>query len=170
MFRVPVDDQNSPRWFYDQLIVSAPQFQVLRDGEPSVGFLLRTEPKERGGRTILGTVYMPSVSGDLSKLFDWMLEQLLGLSPTYLFVLDAGFWDASDKRLREILMFHEMCHCDQARDAFGTPRFNRLTGEPIWRLIGHDIEEFNAVVARYGAYSPEVLKFVEAVHAGEAQQ
>ncbi|HLY04876.1 MAG TPA: putative metallopeptidase [Rhizomicrobium sp.] len=154
---------SAPSLHYRKLIKSEKQFEVLRDGQPSAGFLLRDKPKFKGGRIILGSVHMPMVNGDLAPLFDWMLERTLGFMPTYLFILDGEYWDKGTETEREILMFHEMCHCDQARDEFGAPRFNRATGEPVWRLIGHDIEEFNAVAARYGEHSEDVRRFAAAL-------
>lgn len=168
MFTLPPEDETSPRHFYDLLVSSAPEFELLQRGAPDVAFLYRTEEKIRAGRKVLGTAYIPGVQGDLSPLFDWLLEYLLGGKPDFLFILDGGYWAGATARMREILMFHEMSHCDQQRDQFGSPKFHRMTGAPLWRIVGHDIEEFCAVVARYGEYDEGVKAFVAAAKAGEA--
>lgn len=168
MFRVADDRAHSPVDIYSRLVASEPEFQVLKDGSPDVAFMFRQEPQFKGGRIILGTVHMPMVNGTLSKLFDWLLEDKLGLSPTYLFMLDLEFWRGADPRRREILMFHEMKHCDQAVDQYGAPKFTR-DGQPVWRLVGHDIEEFNEVVRRYGAYSDDLRNFRGAMQEGDAR-
>lgn len=45
------------------------------------------------------------------------------------------------------LIDHELCHCD--RDADGS-----------WRIIKHDLEDFIAVVARHGAWTKTVKKYL----------
>lgn len=48
------------------------------------------------------------------------------------------------------LVEHELYHCAQAVDEFGSPKFNAITERPIFAIKGHDIEEFVGVVRRYG--------------------
>jgi hypothetical protein len=103
---------------------------------------------------------MPRVNGELSSLFDWMLERLLGRVPDFLIVLDGGHWAKADARAREILIYHEICHCVVAVDAYGAPKFSRTTGLPVWALTPHDVEEFNAVVRRYGAHTQAIQEFI----------
>lgn len=50
-------------------------------------------------------------------------------------------------------------------DEFGEPRFTR-DGNPIWRVIAHDVEEFVDVVARYGADATDTRALVSAANAG----
>jgi hypothetical protein len=170
MFRLPPEDETGPRAIYEQLIERAPEFDTLRMFKPDVAFLLRLKPKFRHGKRVLGTCYLPGVQGDLSDLFDWLLEYTMGGSPTFLFVLDDEYWGSAGVRAREILMFHEMSHCGQKRDQYGTPKFQRESGEPVWSIIGHDIEEFNAVVARYGEHDESVRAFIAAARDGEANK
>lgn len=142
------------------------EFAELRFGEATIDFLLRREPKVKNMRQVLGTCYLPRVQGDLAPLFDWLLAGLLGHEPTFLIVLDSTYWvDATDLQ-REILVYHEISHAVQARDAFGGPRFDR-NGLPVWAIRDHDVSEFIPVVRRYGAHTEEIKQFVEAIRASE---
>jgi hypothetical protein len=60
------------------------------------------------------------------------------------------------------LVEHELYHCGQAISAFGFPKFSEATGRPVWRIVGHDVEEFTGVVRRYGVVSPDVAALVKA--------
>ena len=142
------------------------EFQHLVDGEATIDFIFRTSEKISQGRRVLGTMCMPRVDGQLKDLFDWLLEDKLGRWPDFLMILDWEFWadEASDLE-REALVYHELCHAVHAvNHSTGELRFTR-DGTPIWGIVGHDIEEFNAVIRRYGAWKADIRHFLEA--AGE---
>ena len=143
-----------------------PEFQDIVAGGAVIDWLLRREPKMKGGRQVLGTAYMPSVQGELRQLFDWMLERLLGRTPDFLIILDLAYWSEASTLEREILCFHELKHCQIARDLFGSPKFHK-NGQPIWALAAHEIEEFHDTVRRYGAHSDELGRFLAAVREHE---
>ncbi|HOV59228.1 MAG TPA: putative metallopeptidase, partial [Rhodanobacteraceae bacterium] len=146
-------------------LLRLPDFQHLVDGEATIDFIFRTTELITGERRVLGTMCMPRVDGRLSKLFDWLLEDKLGRWPDFLMILDHAYWfDEATPREREILVFHELCHAVHAKDRFGAERFTR-DGAPIWGIRAHDIEEFNAVVARYGVWKDDIRAFLDA--AGE---
>jgi hypothetical protein len=149
-------------------VLLLPEHEDLARGEATIDWLFRTAEKRKKGRRILGTCYMPSVQGDLSDLFDHLLEQHCGRSPDYLIVLDWVYWQGASPREREILCFHELKHAGQARDIFGGPKFDR-EGRPMWAVHPHDIEEFDDVVRRYGVHSVDVASFLQAV-AGHMEQ
>lgn len=144
-------------------ILEMSEHHDIRAGDAVIDWLFRAEIKKKQGRFILGTCYQPRVTGDLSDLFDDMLEKLLGRRPDFLIVLSWDYWRDASPREREILCFHELKHCAQARDMFGAPRFNRDTGLPIWAIQGHDIEEFDDVVRRYGIHSNDLERFMRAI-------
>lgn len=147
-------------------VLAMPEHAHLVDLDADIKWLFRTEPKIKAGRYIYGTCYTPKVNGELSDLFDWMLEHLFGAMPDFLVVLDLDTWEewaGSDKR--EILVFHELTHAVQAVDKNGAPRFD-MDGKPVWAIKGHDVEEFISVVARYGQWSDEIQAFVEAAQGG----
>jgi len=158
---LPADDAHSPMRHYERL-VRLPEFEHLRDGEAHVEFLFRNHPVIRGGRVVLGSVHLPTVQGQLKDVFTWMLEDKFGTLPDYLVVLDWDYWAESDGRNREILVYHELCHTVHAVDKEGSPRFTE-EGRPVFALVGHDVEEFSAVVQRYGAHSTDLVKFMAAM-------
>lgn len=161
IFTPSTDEPGSPLAIAARLL-RLPEFQHLVDGEAAIDWMLRTGPQViEGQRLILGRVHIPSVQGKLNSLFEFLLEEKLGRVPDFLIILDGQYWADADARDREVLVYHEMCHCIHAVDQYGSQRFTR-DGAPIWALRGHDIEEFDAVVRRYGLHSEELRRFVDA--------
>ncbi|MEY8688482.1 MAG: putative metallopeptidase, partial [Leptothrix sp. (in: b-proteobacteria)] len=107
--------------------------------------------------------YKRQVQGALRPLFDWMLTKEFGDDPRvdFLVILDREYWLAATDLQREILVYHELCHCQQAIDKFGEARFD-ADGLPVWSLRGHDVEEFVSVVQRYGAHNGDLQALVRA--------
>lgn len=156
-------------------LLDLPEHSHIREAEARVEFLMRGHAEVKGGRQVLGTVFRPDVNGRLREVFTWMLEEMFGPGDDsgddaerppidFLVVLDAEYWLDGDDRDREILMYHELCHIQPAFDKNGAQRFDRETGLPVLTLAGHDVEEFKAVVERYGAYSEDIRQFVAAVN------
>lgn len=157
-----------PAEIYHRL-VKLPEFQHLNGEEPPIiEWMFRNDEVIRGGRRILGTVHIPRVQGALAGFFTWMLIERFGGLPDFLVALDNRYWQEASDIEREILVYHEMSHMDIKLDKFGFPKIDRETMRPTFCLRGHDIEEFNAVVRRYGAHSADVRAFLAAVADGEA--
>lgn len=165
LFQVPEPGELHPAHYFERCL-RYPEHEHIRDGEPAFQFLYRTQPLVRGGRQVLGSVHMPTVQGQLRDVFAWMLEQTFGTLPDFLVILDRDYWTSCTDREREILMFHELSHVEQKLDKWGAPRIDRDTGKPVFGLVGHDVEEFTAVVRRYGAWNPELAAFIEAARGG----
>lgn len=146
-------------------VLSMPEHRHILENDIDLAFLFRTEEKIVGGRQVLGTVYEPRVQGGLRDVFEWMIRLLLGRLPRFLVVLDEGYWQAADERLRTILVFHELCHIQQKVDKYGSLRFD-ADGLPVYGIRSHDVEEFTAVVARYGAWNDEIRQFIRAAGEG----
>ena len=162
MFLIPDGDgAEHPQTHYEKLI-NCEEHAHLKLGEPNVAFLFRVAALQEQGRQIIGTCFIPTVQGRLRHMFEWMMEEMLGSVPDFLFVLDHDWWFHASPLEREILMFHEMMHAGQAKDRWGSPRFNKDSGKPVWAIRGHDVEEFTATVSRYGAWQPEIASFVAA--------
>ncbi len=166
-YSVPDDGENAPAAILERLVGTCDEFVHLREGEPRILILFRNVPKTKGGRDVLGECMMPTVQGSLRSMFEWLMVERFGFYPDFLIILDRGWWEAVDDQAREALVFHELMHADQAVDQYGAPRFNKDTGLPVWRIRAHDVEEFNAVVRRYGAWVPDISAFVRAVSHGE---
>ena len=146
-------------------LLKLPEFGHLRDGEAKIEWLMRKFEKIKAGRRVLGTCYMPMVQGELRDMFEWLLYDLFKILPDFLIVIDNEYWQEAGARDREILVYHELMHCGQKVDQYGEPKFTR-EGLPCWAILGHDVEEFVAVVRRYGAHSGDIQRFIEAAEAG----
>lgn len=147
-------------------LLRLPEFEHLKAGEARIEFLMRGHEQIFAGRRVLGTCHLPRVQGRLKDVFIWMLEEKFGELPDFLIELDMTYWlDEAGEREREILIYHELMHADQAVDKFGTPRFDQ-EGRPTWRIRGHDVEEFSSVVRRYGSWSDELRAFIASAEEG----
>ena len=63
----------------------------------------------------------------------------------FLIILSEEFWNRCPES-REPLLYHELCHCG-VNDDF----------EP--KILAHDLEEFGAVVRRYGFWLEDIRRF-----------
>ena len=153
-----------------QTVLLMPEHAHLVDGEAAIDWLLKRDEKIKGGRQVLGTANIPRVQGELNPCFQWLLENYFGRMPDFLIILDREFWLSATRRQREILVYHELTHCIHKKDMFGDPLYDE-NERPRWGLRGHDVEEFTAVVRRYGAWNPDLAAFFEAAktHALEAR-
>lgn len=130
--------------------------------QASIGFLWTSAECTAKGRTVIGMAERPSFrcnkwqkARQERQIVDWFD----GI-PDFLVTLDAHYCaDCSDVEFLA-LVEHELYHCAQAEDEFGSPRFNQQTGIPVWTIRGHDVEEFTGVVRRYGVVSDEVRDLV----------
>lgn len=143
-------------------LMNDPEHNHLRENEIRIEYLFRHESKQKGGKFVLGSVHEPTCQGEMRPLFEWLIERLFGSMPDYVMILDRGFWNSVTPQTREALIYHELCHIKQKLDEYGSPRFNRITGQPIYGLVAHDLEEFQAVVAKYGEWSPDIADFIAA--------
>ena len=78
------------------------------------------------------------------------IHEWFGDLPDFLLTFDALYAAQVDDSSFCALVDHELYHCAQAEDEFGMPKFNSSTGEPVWAMRGHDVEEFVGVVRRFG--------------------
>lgn len=156
------EEANHPAIIAERLM-QLPEHEHLKDLDATIDWLMRNDEKIRGGRRVLGSVHLPGVRGELSDLFDDMLIGLLGRTPDFLIILETDYWNEATPLQREILVYHELSHCQQKVDRYGAPRVNS-DGSPVWGLRGHDVEEFTQVVRRYGAHNTEIQEFINAAN------
>lgn len=144
-------------------LMRLPEHKPLAEHEVQFGYLMRNTPKEKGGKTELGSVHAVKTmaQGAFKDLFGMMLARLLGSLPDYVIVINAPWWEQASARDREALIYHELCHVKQTIDEFGALKFDK-DGYPVWRIVEHDLAEFNAVVARYGAWQGDISGFLAA--------
>ena len=70
-------------------------------------------------------------------------------------IIDAAVWERLDESKRLALIDHELCHVERTED--------EKTGDIGWRLVGHDLEEFRAVVSRHGMWANDIEEFDNAL-------
>lgn len=75
----------------------------------------------------------------------------------YVLVVNAGVWAALDGPTREALIDHELSHVGMDKNG-------------NWKLFGHDLEDFIAVVRRRGAWMEEARRYLEAAEEHKTEQ
>ncbi|WP_343718631.1 putative metallopeptidase [Achromobacter dolens] len=90
------------------------------------------------------------------QMIEWF-----GRVPAFLITLAAHYCATCSDAEFCALVEHELYHIGHAPDPYGAPAFDK-EGRPKLRIVGHDVEEFVGVVARYGP-SVDVQRLVEAV-------
>lgn len=136
-----------------------------------IGFLWTNAPARKRGRTILGTaeIFQRRGSGWTKARQEAQMAAFFGGVPDFVITISAPY---AARCLEEgshanigALLDHELCHCGQALDNWGAPRFNQQTGRPIFTMRGHDVEEFVGVVARWGAAATMTEALAQAAQA-----
>ena len=138
--------------------------------EADIGFLWTNASNRKRGRVVLGEARKGEPDSSKGKWIaarqEAQLREWFGEVPDFLVTLYAPWVADADAVSACALIEHELYHCAQVRDEFGSPRFSQTTGLPIWAIRGHDVEEFVGVVRRYGAWSSDVLAMVKAANRG----
>lgn len=98
---------------------------------------------------------IPKVQGPFRVLFEWCVAGLVapvldGEDPDFLILVDIAIWESLDAERRERLVYHELKHVVVREDEYGVPRLNKETGDPMLKLVPHDIEAFDDEIRRYG--------------------
>lgn len=139
--------------------------QHLRDA--TIGWLWTNAENRDRNRTAAATCQLigPPQAKWPRERSDFQLREWFGLVPDFLITVCAPIAAEMDDWAFCALVEHELCHAAQDQDPFGSPRFTR-EGKPIFRLVGHDVEEFVEVVARYGADATGTRALVTAANAG----
>lgn len=116
-----------------------------------IGALWTAVPNRRQMRTVIATAEMPFFRGSRwvkarqeAQLIEWF-----GDVPDFLLTFWAPWAAEADDASWCATVEHELYHCGQQEDQWGSPKFRR-DGTPVWAIRGHDAEEFVGVVRRYG--------------------
>lgn len=157
-------------WIDDGGVFPSDAFLHLQEASIGVLWANVTAPVagSHGTRTVAG----------LAEVYEarpakrWIMERqnaymhlLFGpILPDFVLTFDAQYFAAETISLATKLavITHELCHCQQALDRFGDPKFNSRTGKPEWSIAPHDVEQFNLVVRWFGAEAAGVQEMVEA--------
>ena len=130
--------------------------------DADLAFLWAPGAFEKAGRTVLGQAeqVMFRAGGWQKARQEQQMVEWFGRVPEFLITLAADYCGICTDTEFCALVEHELYHIGQARDSFGAPAFDK-EGRPKLRIVGHDVEEFVGVVARYGP-SADVQRLVAA--------
>jgi hypothetical protein len=92
-----------------------------------IGFIFRSEPSVSGDKFVVG--HTKKVSYQDQTLLDY----------DFIIWLAKDIYEKWEQKRREALIDHELCHCTKTE-----------TGEA--KIRHHDIEEFEAIIDRYGLW------------------
>jgi hypothetical protein len=135
--------------------------------EAKIGWLWTTAENRNRDRAVAGECRLvpPMQRKWASALQHWLWRYLFDEVPDFVITIDAGYAQVCDDWSFCALIEHELCHAGQAVDGDGAPRFT-AEGGPMFALLGHDVEQFHDVVARYGARAAGVEVMARLANAG----
>jgi hypothetical protein len=143
-----------------------PDHEHLRDA--SIGCLWSNVPNERQQRQVVGTaeIFAPKGNAWQKARQEQQVREWFKDTPDFILTFYAPHACISDDASFCALVEHELMHCSQAVDQYGSPRF-RKDGSPVYALRSHDVEEFVGIVERYGvgAVDSGVAAMVRAANA-----
>lgn len=143
-------------------LVQLDEHKHIVDEELRIEYLMANDTVFKGNKNVIGTTHLPTVQGRLKSLFEMLLRQFFGGDIDFLITIDAVWWEGATERDKEALIWHELCHIRQEITKDGELKFDR-DGNPVFGLVEHDVTAFHSEVARYGAWSPDLQRFVTAI-------
>lgn len=134
-----------------------------------LGVLWTNAENRSQGRTAVGTAELPNPKGNAwqRKRALYQLRLWFGEVPDAIITLDAPYCAGASDAAFCALVEHELYHLRQMESDRSGPMFDKVTGRPVLRIQGHDVEEFVGVVRRYGARAAGVEALVEAARQWE---
>ncbi len=113
--------------------------------EAIIGFVFRSEPSVSGDKLVLGQA--SKLPSKLTPYLDYHFIIWISL-PT---------WHEFSPEKRQALVDHELCHCTMTDE-----------GEP--KLRSHDVQEFTAIIERYGIWKSDLAPFAWAIQKSPQMQ
>lgn len=152
---------HDPRAIAADLVAHEEAHHHLRMGEAVILFLMRSETKVKQGKMELGSMSLTVFSGKNGDVGKWLLVKMCGALPDFIMILDADFWRQASSAARYALVDHELMHGAIKLNGDGEEIFTD-DGRPCWAIKPHDLEEFDRIVAKHGAWSPDIARFLAA--------
>ena len=124
----------------------------LRDARIALAWCTSWKP-DVDGRVKLG---MCRKASDLDReLAQW----------DFIVLLSRAFWqnDTVPPHQRRALLDHELCHAEVKLDMHTGEPAEDERGRTVYRIRKHDLEEFTAIVERYGTYKKDLEEFAAAL-------
>lgn len=142
-----------------------PRHDHLRDAR--IGWLWTTADNTNRDRVVAGECQLvqPVQRKWGSARAHWLWQHWFGEAPHFVITISAPIAAELDDWSFCALIEHELCHAAQDVSEFGEPRFGSQ-GLPIFRVVSHDVEQFNDVVERYGPAASDVATMARLANAG----
>ncbi|OAS90376.1 hypothetical protein A6I77_05385 [Achromobacter xylosoxidans] len=136
--------------------------------DADLAFLWASSGFQKAGRVVLGQAeqVMFRASGSQKVRQEQQMFEWFGRVPAFLITLAADYCASCSDTEFCALVEHEFYHFGHVPDPYGAPAFDEA-GRPKLRIVGHDVEEFMGVVARYGP-SADVRRLAAAASAAPA--
>lgn len=82
----------------------------------------------------------------------------------FVILLNKEVWESKEfvVEKKKALLDHELMHIAEALDKESEPKYDSK-GRKLFRMRGHDIEEFTDIIRRHGCYKSDLEKFAEAI-------
>jgi Fe-S cluster biosynthesis and repair protein YggX len=145
-----------PRYLLDDGALKKRADRLIEDHRPLlknviVNYLFRPEAPVANGKTIAGMCIKVDDRNRTIHEHDFIIE------------ISKDVWDSIEEEAwRDALMDHELAHAGLRLDEDGNILRDEETGRIKTYIIPHDIEEFEDVLERHGAYHGALRKFLEA--------
>jgi len=125
--------------------VHYPKIEVLK-----VAYVFREIAPVSGGKTTAGMTYRCDDRNFALHHYDFVIE------------IGKDVWDDATDDFRRALMDHELGHIGLVLDENGQPIRDEKTGRLKVTINKHDVEEFDQILERHGAYHADLRKFLGA--------
>lgn len=112
--------------------------------EAKIAYLFRSGTWTSKGQAVGGKAYKASERDRVLHGCDLLV------------VINSEVWNALDPDRRRALVDHELSHFLRDEDE---------QGNPIWQVVGHDVEDFAAVIKRHGLWNEGLELMDRAVEA-----
>lgn len=110
-----------------ELIQAEKSLNWIRETEVSIGFMSSNKAKVSNGKTVFGQCERVPDRYKAFITYDFLIT-----------VYEPNVIDFTNQQIR-ILLHHELLHCGV-----------NMNAEPTYKVVPHDVEEFNEIIDRYG--------------------
>ena len=137
-------------------------FEHLEEG--LLGFLLTDEELKSAGKFLAGFACIPQVQSKQRNIYTWAVEIAFGFMPDALIVIQKYIWEEFTDEAKIALMYHELRHIVHSKTLAGMPKYSKETSQPIYEIVGHDVEEFLDVTELFGAWEEGLVGMKSALN------
>lgn len=125
-----------------------------------IEYVFSSTVSKKGGKEVWGT--MRKITSLTAYLGGTKNEQDNGATgPFFVMTISKPVWEELDSTKKKALVDHELCHAFVKLDEEGEAKLD---------IVPHDLEEFKAIVERYGLWRDDVKDFVKATKGGKKSE